>query len=320
MRHKARPSRAELRALEDEAIREVVARQEAIGVPVVTDGEFRRRHYTDAITAFVAGFATDEAGDLVPVGPLNRLGGLVEAELAFLRRLTTRPIKITLPSPSRLQRTWRPGISAASAPSRERFGERVAVLLRAEAQALVAAGATYVQLDAPTYAVAADTTTREEYRALVAIDNTVLDGIEGAVTGVHFCRGNGRDALSHPAKPYDAWAEAVFGGLRTDRLLLEYDDARSGGFAPLRFVPPGTTVVLGLVTTKRGELEREDDLRRRIEEASRFVPVERLALSPQCGFASGFRGQNMTTDEQWRKLELVVQVARRVWGEPHGPA
>jgi len=146
----------------------------------------------------------------------------------------------------------------------------------------------------------------------VDADNAVIAGLEGATFGLHVCRGN-RASMWHREGSYDAIAERLFGGLRFDRLLLEYDTARAGGFEPLRFVPKGVTVVLGLITTKTGELEDPADLVKRIGDAARFIPLEQLALSPQCGFASGIAGNLLTEEEQWRKLEVMMDVARQVW-------
>jgi 5-methyltetrahydropteroyltriglutamate--homocysteine methyltransferase len=150
-------------------------------------------------------------------------------------------------------------------------------------------------------------------RATIAAENAVIEGFQDVTFGIHLCRGNERSHW-HREGPYDAIAEELFGTLRHDRLLLEYDTDRAGGFAPLRFVRPGTIAVLGLITTKTGALEARDDLLRRIEEAARFLPVEQLALSPQCGFASAVEGNVLTEDEQWAKLDLMLEVARDVWG------
>jgi 5-methyltetrahydropteroyltriglutamate--homocysteine methyltransferase len=194
-----------------------------------------------------------------------------------------------------------------------------------EARALGEEGVPYIQLDAPTYATFIGTTWDEwlEQHGLdkaqllkdeLIVDNQILDAARaaGATTGVHVCRGNGMGAWLSSGG-YDAIAERVF-NLHADRLLLEYDTERAGTFEPLRLVPDDKTVVLGLVSTKTRELESTDDLLRQIDEASRYVPMERLALSPQCGFASDFRGNPLTQDDQWRKLELVTATAERAWG------
>jgi 5-methyltetrahydropteroyltriglutamate--homocysteine methyltransferase len=188
---------------------------------------------------------------------------------------------------------------------------------------LLRAGCRYVQLDEPSYTGYVDPTTLERMRAAgddplanlsraVDADNAVIAGLEGATFGLHVCRGN-RASMWHREGSYDAIAERLFGGLRFDRLLLEYDTERAGGFGPLRFVPKGVTVVLGLITTKTGRVESARELIERIEEASQFLPLEQLALSPQCGFASGIAGNLLTEAEQWRKLEVMMDVARQVW-------
>jgi 5-methyltetrahydropteroyltriglutamate--homocysteine methyltransferase len=190
---------------------------------------------------------------------------------------------------------------------------------------LIDAGCDYVQIDEPSYTGYVDPPTLERMRAAgedpmrnleraIAADNAVIAGLEGkAVFGLHVCRGN-RASMWHREGSYDAIAERLFSGLHYDRLLLEYDTARAGGFEPLRFVPKERIAVLGLITTKTGDVETVEALRRRIEEASRHLPLEQLALSPQCGFASGIAGNLLGEDEQWRKLERMIEVAKRVWG------
>jgi 5-methyltetrahydropteroyltriglutamate--homocysteine methyltransferase len=189
---------------------------------------------------------------------------------------------------------------------------------------LTAAGCRYVHIDGPGYTAYVDADTLAAMRGRgedpasnlersIRADNAVVRNFPGTTFGIHLCRGNSRSQW-HRKGSYEAIAEKLFGSLEHQRLLLEYDDERSGGFEPLRFVPKGKIVVLGLITTKRGALESSDDLVRRIEEAAKFLPVEQLALSPQCGFASGLAGNQLTEDEQWRKVDLLVETARRVWG------
>jgi 5-methyltetrahydropteroyltriglutamate--homocysteine methyltransferase len=308
---------AQLRAVEDDAIRQVLALQAAIGLPLATDGEFRRGHWTHLVMALADGFELQQVGELalpVPVAPLRRKASVVEAEFAFLRAHTDRPIKLTLPTPSALGSLWRAEVSAAAYPTRDAFIAALCELLNADARALAAAGAAYLQLDAPHYTVMPPGTPAADYRAMLDIDNRVFAGVTGVVTAAHLCRGNYRRPADAPAIPYDAYAALVFGGLRVDRLLLEYDDYQAGDFAPLRHVPSYVTVVLGLVTTKWPRLETEDALLRRIEAATEFIPLERLALSPQCGFSSLATLQNVTPALQRAKLELIVRVAERVWG------
>jgi 5-methyltetrahydropteroyltriglutamate--homocysteine methyltransferase len=192
------------------------------------------------------------------------------------------------------------------------------------AAGLAAAGCAYLQLDEPSFTGYVDPATLERMRArgenplanlqrAIAADNAVIAGLEGVVTGLHICRGN-RASMWHREGHYDGIAEAVFGGLRFDRLLLEYDSERAGGFAPLRFVPKGVMVVLGLITTKSAEVETVDALLRRIEEAARHIAPEQLALSPQCGFASGIGGNALPESAQWRKIEMMLETARRAFG------
>jgi 5-methyltetrahydropteroyltriglutamate--homocysteine methyltransferase len=216
--------------------------------------------------------------------------------------------------------------------SREAALQDVATIVGSEVRALVDEGAAYVQLDNPHYPDYLDADRNAQWRALgvdpdralaedVEADNLSLRGVDrgSVVLAMHICRGNGGRGQDQPAGwhtsgGYDPIAERLFGGLEVDRFLLEYDSERAGGFEPLRYMPKGKQVVLGLVTTKSGALESQDDLLRRIEEASRYVDLDNLALSPQCGFASTMQGNPLTVDEERRKLELVVDTARKVWG------
>jgi 5-methyltetrahydropteroyltriglutamate--homocysteine methyltransferase len=247
-------------------------------------------------------------------------------ESAFLRTHSPGPFKITVPSPVHfVQGGWKPGLSDAAYANPYELMWDIARILSDEAAQLAGEGVPYIQLDAPTYTQFLDSEWDEWFaqhsldrdRLLdeaIRADNSILDAAHagGAVTGVHLCRGNGMGAWLSTGG-YDAIAERVF-GLHADRLLLEYDTDRAGGFEPLRYVPQDKAVVLGLVSTKTAELESADDLRRRIDEAAAFVSMDRLALSPQCGFASDFRGNPISEDDQWRKLELVASVANDVWG------
>ena len=236
------------------------------------------------------------------------------------------PFKITMPSPVHfVHGSWKSGVSDAAYPSPYDLMSDIARILSDEAAQLASEGVAYIQVDAPTYTQFADSDWDDWFvqhgldkdRLLdeaIAADNSILDAARsgGAMTGVHLCRGNGMGAWL-AAGGYDPIAEKVF-GLHADRLLLEYDTDRAGSFEPLRNVPDDKVVVLGLVSTKVPELESRDDLRRRIDAASAYLPIERLALSPQCGFASDFRGNPITEDDQWRKLELVASVAQEIWG------
>jgi methionine synthase II (cobalamin-independent) len=324
----------ELRGLEDRAITEVVRMQEEAGLPIVTDGEYRRQLFFSTVVAAAEGFDPegfershrDEQGKVLrfgvptPIARLKRRASLVDLEYTFTRSLTRRPIKVTMPSPSLLLSYWKDGVSDRAYGSKDAFLDDLIRLQNEDAKALALAGAAYLQLDAPQYTYITDQTIRPDVvdplgtlRRMVAADNRVFDGVPGVVTGLHLCRGNYRSRFTG-TKPYDDYAEIVFSNARVDRLLLEYDDYRSGDFGPLRFVPPEVTVVLGLVTTKRSDLESPDDLQRRIEAAAQVVPLDRLALSTQCGFASTFEGNEVTPDAQRAKLELIVHTAERVWG------
>jgi 5-methyltetrahydropteroyltriglutamate--homocysteine methyltransferase len=322
----------ELRAIEDAAIREAIALQEEAGLPIVTDGEYRRRMFFSTVEGLFDGLDPegyvrrhrDEAGNEVelrtptPVARLRRTGYLADVELDFVRAATDRPIKVTMPSPSLLDVYWKEGVSDHAYPHREAYLEHLVELMHEDAVELAARGAAHIQLDAPHYAyiqrVMPDVSDRAAtLRRLVKHDNAVLRGVQGVTTCLHICRGNYRSRFTG-TEPYDAFAAAILPYAEFDRLLLEYDDERSGGFAPLRRARDDATVVLGLVTTKRSDMESADELKARIDEASRYLPVERLALSTQCGFGSTAEGNLITVEAQRAKLELVVEVAREVWG------
>lgn len=252
---------------------------------------------------------------------------LTEVESAFMKQHAGGAYKITLPAASYIvARGFTPGITDRAYPKRGDLMQDVTGILAAEVQALQAEGVGYIQLDNPHYPDYIEEERRDQWRAIgidpdsalaedLAGDNRCVQGVnrQKVVVATHICRGNGRSAW-HTRGGFEPIAEQVFGTLDVDRYLLEYDSDRAGGFEPLRFMPPGKTVVLGLVTTKVGQLESQDELMRRIDEASRYVPVENLALSPQCGFASVAEGNMLTWEDQRRKLELVVDTARKVWG------
>lgn len=327
---------ATLRQVEDRAITEVVRMQEAVGLPVITDGEYRRKLFFSTVVATTEGFDPegfqrshrDEQGNVLtfgvptPIARLRRKASLVDLEYRFTRSLSGAPIKVTMPSPSLLLSYWKAGVSDRAYESTAAFLDDLVRIMNEDARALAAAGAAYLQIDAPQYTYITDKSARPDVtdplgtlRAMIAADNRVFAGVTGAVTGLHLCRGNYRSRYTG-TKPYDEYAETVFTNARVDRLLLEYDDDRSGDFSPLRFVPGHVTVVLGLVTTKRPALESGDELRRRIDAAAQHVPLERLALSTQCGFASTFEGNEITPAAQRAKLELIVGTAAKVWGHP----
>ncbi|MQA13103.1 MAG: methionine synthase [Pseudonocardiaceae bacterium] len=325
---------SELRDVEDRAVREVLAMQDDVGLPVVTDGEFRRRLWYHTILAVADGFDpegfdrvwTDDSGrevhhgSPVVVSPLLRKARQADVELDFTRRHTALPVKVTMPAPTNFLSYWTEGVSDRAYPNKQAFLDDLVALMNADARKLAAAGAAYLQIDAPKYTFFDDRRmypdpdrADEQLAELIRTDLRVFEGVSGVTTGVHICRGNYR-SMHSSSTPYERFAETLFREARYDRLLLEYDDVRSGGFEPLRFVPDGVTAVLGLVTTKRPDLEDTDELRRAIDDASRYLPLERLALSPQCGFASTYEGNELGPDDQRRKLELVVRTAESVWG------
>jgi 5-methyltetrahydropteroyltriglutamate--homocysteine methyltransferase len=252
---------------------------------------------------------------------------LTQEEVPFLKQHAPGPFKVTLPASSYIvARGWKPGTTDNVYASRGDLMQDVVRIIKAEVEALAADGVTYIQVDNPHWPDYIPEHRRQAWRSIGVDPDAAMDeDIRGdnmavadldrskVLLATHICRGNGRSAW-HTEGGYDRIAEKLFGQLDADRFLLEYDSDRSGGFEPLRFVPRGKQVVLGLVTTKLGALESEDDLRRRIDEAARYVPLENLALSPQCGFASVEAGNLLTWDEQKRKLELVVETARKVWG------
>jgi 5-methyltetrahydropteroyltriglutamate--homocysteine methyltransferase len=343
---------AALAAAQDDAIRAVVARQEAAGLPVVSDGEYRRLNWQVSF-AEVAGWDLSQGSwrnflanpQLIYAGekPLTRGKDAVETfrvpatarlelvdnfplrEYRFLASVATRPAKAMIMGPDRVSQMCDIPGSRPHYADRDAFLADVVRIESLMVGELVAAGCPYVQLDEPSYTGYVDDVTLERMRArgedplrnlegAIAASNAVVGPHLGKATfGIHICRGN-RASMWHREGAYDAIAEALFATLRFDRLLLEYDSARAGGFAPLRFVPKGPTVVLGLITTKSGEVETVDSLLRRIEDAQRFIPVDQLALSPQCGFASGIAGNLLSEDAQWRKLAVMLEAARRVWG------
>jgi 5-methyltetrahydropteroyltriglutamate--homocysteine methyltransferase len=252
---------------------------------------------------------------------------LTEHETPYLKQHASGVFKVTMPATSYVvARGWKPGVTDQVYGSRWELVEDVARIMSSEIHALASEGVPYIQIDNAHYPDYIPADRRDAWRAIgidpdqaldedVRADNLAVRGLDRSKITLanHICRGNGRSAW-HTEGGYEPIAEKVFGGLDVDRFLLEYDSDRAGGFEPLRFIPRGKQVVLGLVTTKLGQLENQDDLLRRIDEASKYVPLENLALSPQCGFASVEQGNLLSSDEQRRKLELVVDTARKVWG------
>jgi 5-methyltetrahydropteroyltriglutamate--homocysteine methyltransferase len=275
--------------------------------------------------------ATAQAG----IGTASRVIGdklrqkrrLTEHEVGFLKQHAPGPIKMTMPAATYVvTRGYKPGVTDTVYESRVAVLRDAAEIINAELKALIAEGVPYVQLDNPHYPDYISDERRDQWRSLgvdpdqalrddIDADNASIGGLDrsNVTIGMHLCRGNGPLGRWHTAGGYERIAEQVFGSIDVDRFLLEYDSERAGGFEPLRFMPKGKTVVLGLVTTKSGELESQDVLLRRIEEASKYVATDDLALSPQCGFASTLIGNPLSWDDQRRKLELVVETARKVW-------
>ena len=343
-------SDAAFKTLEDQAVNEAVALQEEAGLEVVTDGEMRRLSFQSQLPEAVSGFGDfdldaflwgDWSGDgdtgdsrlerprnLGVVDRLARRRHLCAEELTYLRGRTGRIAKVSLPSPSLWANFWSAELSGHVYPPLDSFLADVADILRQEVAELVRLGATYIQLDAPHYPLLLDPQTRSFYEsrgwtlarwleAGVELDNAVIGGadeVAASVTfGMHLCRGN-QDSRWLVEGAYDEVAQLIFGRTHVQRLLLEYDDARSGGFEALRQVPDDKIVVLGLVTTKTGRLEPARELIERVREASRFFPLKQLAISPQCGFASSIVGNRLTAQDQRRKLCLVAETAAAVWG------
>jgi methionine synthase II (cobalamin-independent) len=326
---------------QDQAVRHLIAQEEALGLPIVTDGEFRRYSFQDSFGASVAGI--DQGGNtpierVVPGGraedpsmfrrqPVLERLELVQNQLLeefrFAKRCAQRPIKVTLLGPGRIMQRFDPEGSRDVYADVDAFLADVVAIERQMVSEVVAAGCRYVQLDEPSYTAYVDPSWIDTMRGrgedpdhqlarAIAADNAVMAGFPGVTFGVHVCRGN-RQGMYHREGSYDAIAERVFGGLECQRLLLEYDTERAGGFEPLRFVPADKVAVLGLVSTKLPQLEDGDRLKRRLDEASKHLGMEQLAVSPQCGFSSGFAGTTLSEDDQWRKVELLTETAAQLW-------
>jgi 5-methyltetrahydropteroyltriglutamate--homocysteine methyltransferase len=333
-----RLSPGEFKRLEDRAVDEAVALQEAAGLEVVTDGEMRRYaffgHLIEALDGFdrLGGWAIpfrSEGGEElvfkrpVVVEKLRWRRSMCAEEFSYLRARTTRPAKVTLVSTQQAAAYYEPEKSKGAYPSRDAYLADIVDFTRREVGELIRLGCTYVQIDAPQYAALLDPALREGYRqrgsdpdrlidACVEMDNAVIAGYPAITFGLHICRGNNQ-SMFYASGGYGPIAR-VFTRSRFQRFLLEYDDERSGGFEPLRAVPEDRLAVLGLVTTKKPRLESVDELRRRLAEAATFIPLERLALSPQCGFASTLAGNRISPQDQRMKLARVAETARLVWG------
>ena len=329
--------------VEDKAVDDALELQEEAGLAVVTDGEMRRLSFQSQLPAAVEGFAewdldaflwgewhSDELGELRVERPqlavehtLRRKRSLATEEFVYARGRTDLVVKVTLPSPSLFANFWDPERSKVAYRNLEDYLADVAELLREEVDELVRLGAVYIQLDAPHYPLLVDPTYRRFYESRgwpaerwlelgVELDNHVIGDHPGVTFGFHLCRGNQASRWLVEGG-YDWLAERLFPRVRAQRLLLEYDDARSGTFAPLRAVPDDKIVVLGLVTTKTPRVETVDELVVRIREAAKVVPLDRLALSPQCGFATSVIGNALSIDDQRAKLRTIADAAAVVW-------
>jgi methionine synthase II (cobalamin-independent) len=335
---------ARLRAVEDDCIRETVREQEGLGLRGITDGEFRRTWWHVDVFEKIEGVVVRE-GDLNAtfrredgeVGfksqsieidkKLRRAAPIQLDDFKFLKSVVGQTAKTCLPAPSWLFiRSGRKSVAEAAYPDLDRLGADLARVYAEEIADLAAAGCTYLQIDETHFATLCDPAIRAEFAArgrdpdalmrqgIAIINDAIAKRPAGMGVTMHACRGNFRSAWVAEGG-YEPVAETMFDTLAIDGFFLEFDDARSGDFAPLRFVPKGKKVVLGLVTTKKGRLESKDELKRRIDEAAKYVPLDQLCLSPQCGFSSTEHGNEITHDDQVAKLRLVVETAREVWGE-----
>jgi 5-methyltetrahydropteroyltriglutamate--homocysteine methyltransferase len=331
-------TQAEFKAVEDASVRAAIQLQEDAGIDVVTDGEYRRYafygHLIEAFEGFdrEGGWAIpfrDERGEglilkrPVVVNPLRWKRSMCSEEWTFLRSVASGPGKVTMLSAQQAAAYYDPEKSKGAYPTRDAYLADVVDFSRREVEELVRLGCTYIQIDGPQYGALLDPTIREGYRQrgsdpeelidrCIELDNAIIDGNPGVTFALHVCRGNNQSKF-YAEGDYKPIAR-IFEKTLFNRFLLEYDDRRSGGFEPLAHLPEDRVAVLGLVTTKKPVLETEAELKRRVEEASRYVPLERLALSPQCGFASTMEGNRISREDQRRKLELVGRVAAAVWG------
>jgi 5-methyltetrahydropteroyltriglutamate--homocysteine methyltransferase len=337
-------TRAQLRAVEDAAIRDIVKFQESLGLQGITDGEFRRTYFHIDFLEQLEGVETkggitvafhNAAGNVEFSPPVMHIKSRVRharpiqlADFQYLKSVAApaRTPKVTIPSPTMLHfRGGRGAISKEAYPDLEAFYDDVAAAYRAELKELGDAGCRYVQMDDTNLAYLCDTKMREGARSrgddpdelprryARLINAAIKDRPAGMRVCVHLCRGNYKSAWAAEGG-YEPVAEVLFNELAVDGYFLEYDDARSGDFSPLRHVPKGKTVVLGLVSTKLGQLEAKDELKRKIDQAAKLVPMEQLCLSPQCGFSSTVHGNDIAVEAQAAKLRLVVETAREVWG------
>jgi 5-methyltetrahydropteroyltriglutamate--homocysteine methyltransferase len=339
-------SAAEFKRIEDRAVDWAIGLQERAGLSVVTDGEMRRESFQSQIVEAVEGFGehdmdawlwgewhgdetvgektTERPSTLGVVGKLHRRRHLSVEEFVYARGRTGRTVKVTLPSPSMYANLWSPELSAGAYPTLDLFLEDVAQILREEVEELARLGAEYIQLDAPHYPLLLNPKTRAFYERLgwdldrwlsrgIELDNFVIGDHPDVTFSFHLCRGN-QGSRWLVSGSYEPLARRIFGGIRAQRLMLEYDDERSGDFGPLSHVPEDKVAVLGLVTTKTPRRETRSELEARLYEAARFIPLERLALSPQCGFATSIIGNAIGVEDEEYKLRTIVETAKQVWG------
>jgi 5-methyltetrahydropteroyltriglutamate--homocysteine methyltransferase len=355
-------SKEELRQAQDEAIREVIAKQEAHGLPIVTDGEFRRHSFQESFSEAVSGFEIptnialyyqqrqlnlnpleraeqnfDEQGPAIitrrpAIERLKLVTNIPLEEFRFAQAVANTPVKATLIGPDRIAQRFKWETSKTVYKDLDDFVSDVVAIERRMIGDLVEAGCRYIQIDAPGYTAYVDQVSLQRMRSRgedpernlrrsIDADNALIEGFPDVTFGIHICRGNARTLDPETGKlvpqwhregHYDAIAERLFNSLKHHRLLLEYDSDRAGGFEPLRLVPKTKIVVLGLVTTKSADLEPLHELKQRIDQASRYLPLEQLALSPQCGFG-GIDSKTMSEDEMWRKFDRIVETAEEVW-------
>jgi len=340
--HNGEISKEELRAVEDKAIAEVVKKEEAVGLQSITDGEFRRAFFhldfleqLDGVTVTGSIEASSDAQDKVGftppklsvTGKLRHVKNIQVDDFNYLKSQVTQTPKVSIPSPTMVHfRGGRKAIDIESYPDMDEFFEDLAQCYRDEINALYQAGCRYIQLDDTNLAYLCDPKMRagaiergddpnELPRTYAALINAVIDGRPDDLTvGIHLCRGNFRSTWFAEGG-YEPVAEVLFNELNVDAYFLEYDDERSGDFAPLRFVPENKTVVLGLVTSKVPDLESREELIQRVKDAGQYMSLENMCLSPQCGFSSTVHGNELTEADQWAKLELVINTAREIWGD-----
>ena len=355
-------SKPDLAQAQDEAIRDVIAKQEAHGFPVVTDGEFRRHSFQESFSECVTGYDVPKninlyyekrdlnenpleraEQDFEAAGPaivtrrgavkrLKLVRNLPLEEFRYVQSVAKVPAKVTLLGPDRIAQRFKWESSLNVYKGLDDFVEHIVQIERQIIAELVKAGCKYIQIDAPGYTAYVDKVSLDRMRSRgedpernfqrsTEADNAIIEGISGVTFGIHICRGNARTIDPKTGKlvpqwhregSYDAIAEKLFNTLKHQRILLEYDSDRAGTFEPLRLVPKNKIVVLGLVSTKNSDMETVDDLKRRIDQASKFLPMDQLALSPQCGFG-GIDSKVLSEDEMWRKLDTIVETAQKVW-------